>query len=348
MKQKENATAADMAEERDQKRAAEGLARVMKVGLLAGGVLLALGALMLLAACHKESADAPAGGTAMVTVSTSLLDVSMEGFGSTEGDEGGPKGTANGHGTATAKGGRAVKEAVAEYGGIKAMTLAFFDAQGNAVFSTTQLRADNTTYTTFGQFGAELPLGTYTMVALGYGSEQPITLDGATAAVFTADRCRETFVATQTVSVTSTTPLSLSAALGRVVSKVLVKSTDTRQGGVDSVRVRFGAGGRGVNPLTGLAVSDNGLVNTVGTTAAVGSASSTISYLFLGSDEQTMSVTVEALRTDGTVYSSRTVADVPLQRNRVTVLRGPLYSNASGAGFTVNTAWGGDTVYVDF
>ncbi|MBR1550515.1 MAG: FimB/Mfa2 family fimbrial subunit [Bacteroidales bacterium] len=348
MKQKENATAADMAEERDQERAAEGLARVMKVGLLAGGVLLALGALLLLAACHKESADAPAGGTAMVTVSTSQLDVSMEGFGSTEGDEGGPKGTANGHGTATAKGGRAVKEAVAEYGGIKAMTLAFFDAQGNAVFSTTQLRADNTTYTTFGQFGAELPLGTYTMVALGYGSEQPMTLNGATAAVFTADRCRETFVVSQAVNVTSTNPLTLNAELSRVVSKVLVRSTDTRTAGVDSVRVTFAAGGKGVNPQTGLSTTNNGLSNCVAISTAVGAASSTISYLFLGSDQQTMNITVETIKTNGSVYSTRTVTNVPLQRNKITVLRGPMYSTASGAGFTVSTAYLGDTTFVDF
>ena len=103
-----------------------------------------------------------------------------------------------------------------------------------------------------------------------------------------------------------------------------------------------------MNPQTGLAVSNNGLSNTVAISTGVGVASNTISYLFLGSDPQTMNVTVETLRSNGTVYSTRTVTDVPLQRNKVTVLRGPMYSNASGASFTVSTSWVGDTNYVDF
>ena len=240
------------------------------------------------------------------------------------------------------------KDAVASYTGVKAMTLAFFDANGTEVYNTTQLRADNTTYTTFGEFELSLPLGSYTMVALGYGSEQPMTLSSATSATYTADRVRETFVASQTVNVTSTNPLTLNAELSRVVSKVLVRSTDVRISGVDSVRVSFSGGGKGVNPQTGLSTTNSGLTNCVAISTGVGTASSTISYLFLNSDQQTMDLTVETIKTNGTVYSTRTVADVPLQRNKVTVLRGPMYSNASGASFTVSTSWIGDTNFVDF
>ena len=240
------------------------------------------------------------------------------------------------------------KDAVASYTGVKAMTLAFFDANGTEVYNTTQLRADNTSYTTFGEFEMSLPLGSYTMVALGYGSEQPITLSSASAATYTADRVRETFVVSQAVNVTSTNPLTLNAELSRVVSKVLVRSTDTRTAGVDSVRVTFAAGGKGVNPQTGLATSNSGLSNTVAISTGVGAASSTISYLFLASDQQTMNLTVETIKTNGTVYSTRTVENVPLQRNAITLLTGPLYSNASGASFTLSTAWIGDTNRVNF
>lgn len=51
---------------------------------------------------------------------------------------------------------------------------------------------------------------------------------------------------------------------------------------------------------------------------------------------------------NGTVYSTRTVENVPLQRNKVTALTGPLYTNASGASFTLSTAWIGDTNRVNF
>ena len=285
--------------------------------------LMVFGLTMLFSGCSKEENRTTTVGTAKVTVTFNDFTITTSDY-------------------------DGAKDAVADYSGVKAMTLAFFDANGTVVYNTTQLRADNTTYTTFGQFALSLPLGSYTMVALGYGSEVPITLNSATEAVFTNDRCRETFVASQAVNVTSTSPLTLNAELSRVVSKVYVRSTDTRLTGVDSVRVTFAAGGKGVNPQTGLAVSNSGLVNTVGTTTAVGLASSTISYLFLASDQQTMDMTVETIKTDGTVYSSRTVENVPLQRNHMTVLRGPLYSNASGAGFTVSIGWLGDTTFVDF
>ena len=278
-------------------------------------------AILGITACHKDNTNEPLG-SAKVTVSVNDFSITTEDF--------------------------PTKDAVAAYTGVKAMTLAFFDANGTAVYNTTQLRADNTTYTTFGEFELSLPLGSYTMVVLGYGSEQPITLNGASEAIYTADRVRETFVASQTVNVASTNPLNLNAELSRVVSKVIVRSTDTRTAGVDSVRVTFAAGGKGVNPQTGLASSNNGLSNCVAISSAVGTESSTISYLFLASDQQTMNLTVETIKPNGTVYSTRTVADVPLQRNKITVVQGPMYSTASGASFTVSTAWIGDTNRVSF
>ena len=303
-------------------RLADILARVTKRVLLWGAFLIALVVVILFAGCHKENTS-EATLSAKVMVRVNDFTISQEEFPET-------------------------KDSPASYTGVKAMTLAFFDANGDQAYCTTQLRADNTTYTTFGQFELSLNLGSYTMIVLGYGSEVPMTVTSATEAVYTADRVRETFVVSQAVNVTSTNPLTLNAELSRVVSKVIVRSTDTRTAGVDSVRVTFAAGGKGVNPQTGLASSNNGLSNCVAISSAVGAESSTISYLFLASDPQTMNLTVETIKPNGTVYSTRTVADVPLQRNKITVVQGPMYSTASGASFTVSTAYLGDTNYVDF
>ena len=277
---------------------------------------------MMMTACHKDN---NMNDNALVPVKVTVSDftISQEDF-------------------------PGAKTSPASYSGVKAMTLAFFDANGDQAYCTTQLRADNTTYTTFGEFDLSLPLGSYTMIALGYGSEVPMTVTSATSATYTADRVRETFVASQTVNVASTNPLNLNAELSRVVSKVIVRSTDTRTAGVDSVRVTFAAGGKGVNPQTGLAASNNGLSNCVAISTGVGAASSTISYLFLNSDQQSMTVTVETIEPNGTVYSTRTVENVPLQRNAITLLTGPLYTNASGASFTLSTSWIGDTTRVSF
>ena len=296
-------------------------------------LLVILTMMAMMTACHKDNMNNQDNTTAPVKVTVNDFTISSEGWPEAKGD----CTMANG-----------AKDTPASYTGVKALTLAFFDANGDQAYCTTQLRADNTTYTTFGQFELSLNLGSYTMIVLGYGSEQPITLNGASEAIYTADRVRETFVASQTVNVASTNPLNLNAELSRVVSKVIVRSTDTRTAGVDSVRVTFAAGGKGVNPQTGLSTTNNGLSNCVAISSAVGAASSTISYLFLASDQQTMNLTVETIKPNGTVYSTRTVADVPLQRNKITVVQGPMYSTASGASFTLSTAYLGDTTFVDF
>ena len=70
-----------------------------------------------------------------------------------------------------------------------AMTLAFYDAGGTEVYKTTQVQGDGT-YTTFGEFTANLPVGTYTMVALGYAyyDGDVFFLTSPTAAGFTSER----------------------------------------------------------------------------------------------------------------------------------------------------------------
>ena len=303
-------------------------------------LLVILTMMAMMTACHKDNMNNQDNTTAPVKVTVNDFTISSEGW---------PEASSDCTMANASKGGTTgAKTSPASYSGVKAMTLAFFDANGDQAYCTTQLRADNTTYTTFGQFELSLNLGSYTMIVLGYGSEVPMTVGSATEASYTADRCRETFVAAQAVNVTSTNPLSLSAELSRVVSKLIVNSTDPRISGVDSVRMTFSAGAKGVNPQAGLASSSNGLSNTVAISTAVGATSSSASYLFLNADQQSMTVTVETLRTNGTVYSTRTVENVPLQRNKVTALTGPLYTNASGASFTLSTSWIGDTTRVNF
>ena len=273
--------------------------------------------LMLLTACGNDADEARGdeAGCAPVTVSVDDFSMTVEAFAP-----------------------RRVKQTAASYSGVKAITLAFYDNNNTEVYKSTQLRADNTGYITFGEFSCSLPIGSYTMVVLGYGSERAMTLAGKNDATFTNDRVRETFVYSQTVSIVNTSVVNLSATLSRVVAQLAVYSTDRRPAGADQVRMTFSAGGAGVNPVTGLATTSTGFSNTVPISAAVGSTTGSGSYLFLNSDEQSMTVTVDVLDANGQVLFSRVVNDVPLQRNRLTNLRGPLYSSASSA-FSLDTSW---------
>jgi hypothetical protein len=238
-------------------------------------------------------------------------------------------------------------QSVAEYSGVKALTLAFYSGD-TEVFKTTQLRDDGSTYTTFGEFSCSLPMGSYTMVVLGYGSESPITLTSPTSAAFTADKGRETFVATQSVNITSTGAVTLTAALERVVTKLKLLSTDIMPTDVAKVNISLAKGGLSFNPTTGFATVNTGHTNEITPTTGFGQATAFNTYFFLASDEQEINVTVNVLDAEEHSLFTKVVENVPFKRNRQTVLRGKLFSAGVGAsGFTIETDWLDDHT-VDF
>ena len=276
-----------------------------------------IGVCLLFTGCHKEQTEV---GNAKVKVHINDFSVEQEELSGT-------------------------KDAIADYSGVNAVTLAFYTTDGTEQYQVTQLRSDATTYTTFGDFDLSLPMGSYTMVVVAYKTQDdsPFVLTGLTAAAFTGAHAFETFATTQAVNITSTSDVNLSATLSRIVAKLQVLSTDGKTANAASIRMTMSAGGKGFNPATGLATSNTGFANTVSISADTGSTSNSISYLFLASDEQTMDVAIDVLDSDGNSISHREVSNVPLKRNRVTKLTGSLYSTDAGSAFQLSTAWLSDT-----
>lgn len=232
---------------------------------------------------------------------------------------------------------------VADYSGVKAITLAFYTSTGDEQYKVTQMRANAVNYTTFGDFDLSLPMGSYTMVVIGYGlneGEPAITLTSPTSATFGDYPARETFVATQAVNITNTNAVELTATLNRVVAKLKVLSTDGRTANANSVRITTSGGSKAFNPSTGLATINTGFSNTVNiTTTAVGSVAGPVSYLFLSTDEQTVNVTIDVLDENNQTISHKVVNNVPLQRNRMTKLVGSIFTASGDGSFQVETEW---------
>ena len=276
-----------------------------------------IGLVLLAVSCSNDAdQESTLEGYAPVTIRVNDFSISVENFSSTR-----------------------AEQSVADYTNVKAITLAFYDSNNTEVYNTTQLRADNTTYTTFGTFSCALPMGSYTMVVLGYGSENAMTLSSKTNATFTNDRVRDTFVYTQAVNITSTAALDLSATLSRVASQLSINSTDNRTANAAQIRTTFSAGGQGVNPITGFATSNTGFSNTVAFSGAVGEFGGSVNYLFLNTDEQTMTVTIDVLNENDNSISHKVVSNVPFKRNRVTKLKGSLFSASATATFKVEADW---------
>jgi len=275
-------------------------------------LLLAI-ACLFTASCHKDT------GTAKVHVNVNDFSISQEDMSKSS-------------------------ENVADYNGVKAITLAFYKASdGTEQYKTTQMRADASTYTTFGHFDLSLPMGSYTMVVLGYGlndGEPAITLTSPTSATFGDYPARETFAYTQAVNIANANDdVDISATLSRVISKLKIHSTDGCTENAVNVRTTLSAGGKAFNPTTGLATSNTGFVNTLPIQSTVGNSTNSITYLFLATDEQTVNVTIDVLDANGNSISHKEVNNVPFQRNRMTVLTGSLYSSGSSGSFQVETDW---------
>lgn len=225
---------------------------------------------------------------------------------------------------------------------VGALTLAFYASDGTKMYEATQLKSDASTYTTFGAFSCDLPVGSYTMVAIGryVGSNDEFSLTSPTEAAFTSERVRETFCKTQSVTVTSTAPLDLSVTLNRIVTQLFIVSTDLRPEGVSKLRTTYSAGSKSFNPTTGLAIGNSGFSLTNNSSAAVGATIEVKNFAFLATDEQTMTITLEVLDNDDNVLITKEIPNVSLKRNRKTILRGPVFTpSASSASFFIETSW---------
>ena len=238
---------------------------------------------------------------------------------------------------------RAVQDAK-DYASVKALTLAFYDAEGNEIYKAEQVRSDNTTYTTFGEFECELPIGTYTLVAIGRGmganNDDVFVLTSPTEAGYTSALARETLAKTQSVVIRSASPVDLSVTLDRVCTKLNIVSTDGRPADVAKIRTTYAAGGKSFNPTTGLATVNTGfsVVNTI--SKAVGQPVNVVSYLFLILDEQQMDVTIESLDANENVLATKVIHNLSFKRNRVTKVSGTMFSaGTSSFSIQLNTDW---------
>lgn len=225
-----------------------------------------------------------------------------------------------------------------------AITLAFYNAENTEVYKTTQIKGDGS-YTTFGEFTANLPIGHYTMVAVAraYYDGDAFTLTSPTEAAYTSERPRETFSKVQSVTVTNASPLDINVTLNRISSMLSIQSTDARPAGIAKIRTTYAKGGKSFNPTTGLATSDTGFTQTNTPSVAVGSTVMVGSCPFLTSAddaEEEINITIEVLDASDNVLFTKTVNNVPFRRNRLTTLSGAIFTaGTSSAGFTLETSW---------
>ena len=176
-------------------------------------------------------------------------------------------------------------------------------------------------------------------IGRNYWAEDEFVLTSPTSAGYTSERPRETFSYTQSVTITGTTPLALSVTLERVIAQLSVKSTDGRPENIAKIRTTYSAGSKSFNPTTGLALDDEGFSQTNTPSKGVGIPIDVYSMVFLNTDEQEMTITIQALDADDKVVYTKVVPNVQLKRNRKTTLSGVLFSPGSSTQIRLETEW---------
>lgn len=81
---------------------------------------------------------------------------------------------------------------IADYTGVKTITLEFFKSDESLQYNVSQLRANTETYGTFSDFSLSLPYGTYDMAVIAHVNEKPVIFRSIDEAVFDNEKPRET------------------------------------------------------------------------------------------------------------------------------------------------------------
>lgn len=242
-------------------------------------------------------------------------------------------------------------ETDAEGAGVRFVSLAAVSGtDGSIAFSGTQKTGDDG----FGSIGMTLPIGKYTIVAEGNAG----TDSYGNATIATGNRIdlpsggvRETFCATQSVTVNADDTLNVAMTLSRITAKLKIVSTVSQPSGVKQVLVCVGDTSETLytayyfNPADGL-MSGFGTDGYMLYNKSVGSFSGQMTSfsfdLLLGESEQNLPVIIKA--TDGfdNVLYTHSLPSVSFAQNCTTIIEGPVFAVPSSATLKFETTWGTD------
>lgn len=235
---------------------------------------------------------------------------------------------------------------IGDYFGRLAVQL--FDADGNKVFSQskTQTRDDDD----FGTLNVGLKAGTYTVVAVGHSSPVTPTIKSTELVQFTAKdgvRNSDTFCHYGTVTIDEDGGYH-ELKMNRVTAMVTFDFTDADMpAGFQQLKIEYTGGSANFNPTTSEGCTKSRQSEMRGNSATLYHVF-TFPYL---SAECKLKVTLNALDTDGSVLTTKTLSDVPVTRNRITRCTGPLFGDGdydiyqTAFGITVNADWDGEDFY---
>ena len=226
------------------------------------------------------------------------------------------------------------------------INLQLFNEAGDKVFNTVKTQTKDEQ--SFGSFTLSLAPGKYTVVCVGHSSAKSATIKSATMVQFTAsdgEKLTDTFSHCSEIEVDADSDHEL--RMNRVAAMFVIKPTDIEVPETFAkLRIDYTGGSANFNPTTGQGTnksSQSELRNPANEYQCY-----TFPYM---ANEGKLQVTLTALNADGAIIRSRSIADVPVTRNRITTYEGPIFEAGNGEiyqtnfGLTVNGEWDGEDHY---
>lgn len=195
----------------------------------------------------------------------------------------------------------------------------------------------------FGSPTLTLSTGTHHLYCATSRGNTPVVDNNASTITFT--RPSDTFWKDYEITVSPSTPASVSVACDRIVSKLKIVVTDAVPEGAATFNVTPHTWYYGFNYTTGAPVAaQTDAVSTISIPSSViGQTNTSISiFTFSATTAWNSNVAVNSKNGNGDVLGSASVANVPFERNRITVVSGVLYADVLVAGLTLNTDWEDD------
>lgn len=226
------------------------------------------------------------------------------------------------------------------------INLQLFNENGEKVFNTVKTQTKDEQ--SFGSFSFSLAPGKYSVVCVGHSSAKSATIKSATMIQFTAsdgEKLTDTFSHCSEIEVDADSDHEL--RMNRVAAMFVIKPTDdVVPDTFDKLRIDYTGGSANFNPTTGQGTtksSQSELRNPANEYQCY-----TFPYM---ANEGKLQVTLTVLNADGAIIRSRSIADVPVTRNKITTYEGPIFEAGDGEiyqtnfGLTVNGVWDGEDHY---
>ena len=193
----------------------------------------------------------------------------------------------------------------------------------------------------FGTISASMGYGEHTIYFVASRGDSPV-IDGTT---ISWTKPSDTFWASRSITIAPSTSASQTVSLQRVATRLRLTVMDEIPATLAQICITPSHWYYGIDYLTGEATDDRQTERTINVPASyIGTTGQLYAnfYSMSPSSAWQTDITMKAKDGDGGLISQIGIADVPLERNRVTNYSGPLFSVSRTSSVTADGEWGED------